>query len=183
MSEAGYPAYYSADKIARRRMLCWLPLVTGAAVLSLCWIAIAVMLTVTGSTCFFGEPGLGAVGNALAHELGMWDDAGLGAALASLIYAALSLAPFLLLSGCVHLAGRNRTTLFPTVLSITGTTFVALYDILGFWAASVDIQRGSFLCSLAFELVPIGGVVAGACAVTFGSLAALVVEWRRRAHG
>jgi len=35
---------------------------------------------------------------------------------------------------------------------------------------------------MAFGLVPIGGLIAGACAVTIGSLAALAIEWRRRAR-
>jgi hypothetical protein len=152
-------------------------------VLALCWIAMAVMVVVTGTRCFFGEPGLGAVGESLAHQLGIWDESGLGAAVALIIYAGVSLAPFLLLGGCVRLAARSRTTLFLAVLALTGTVFVALYDILGFWAASADIAHSGFLCDLAFDLVPIGGLVAGACAVIVGSLAALVIEWRQRARG
>jgi len=156
--------------------------VGGAIILSLCGIATAVMVVVTGTTCFFGEPGLAGVGKSLAHQIGIWDEFGLGAMLALLVYAGVSLTPFLLLSGCVRLAARSRTTLFLAVLAITGTLFVALYDILGFWAAAVDIAHGGFLCEMAFDLVPIGGLVAGACAVTVGSLAALVFEWRRRAR-
>jgi hypothetical protein len=183
MSGTGYPAEKGQGDARRRRVLCWLPLVTGAGVLSLCWIAMAAMLALNGgTTCFFGEPGLGAVGNQLAHEIGIWDDSGLGAALALAIYAGVSLAPFLLLTGCVRLAARSRTTLFLAVLGIIGTAFVALFDSLGFWAAYIDLEHGGFLCSLAFELVPIGGLVAGACAVAVGSLAALLIEWRRRAH-
>lgn len=170
-------AEYPADDARRRRIFCWLPLASGAAVLSICWMVMAAMLALNGgTTCFFGEPGLGAVGDELAHELGLWDDTGLGAALGLLIYLGVSLLPFLLLSGCVRLAARGRTTLFLAVLAIIGAAFVSLYDILGFWAAYFDLAQGGFLCSLAFELVPIGGVAAGACAVTVGSLAALVIE-------
>jgi hypothetical protein len=143
----------------------------------------AVMLALNDGTPCFGEPGLGAVGDELAHELGIWDGTGLGAALGLLTYLGLSLLPFLLLGGCVRLAARGRTTLFLAVLALIGTAFVSLYDVVGFWAAYVDLAHGGFLCSLAFELVPIGGVIAGACAVTVGSLAALVVERYRRARG
>lgn len=184
MSGAEGPADEGAGEARRRRLLCWLPLAAGAVVLALCWVAMAVMVTLSGgTTCFFGEPGLGAVGNELAHQIGIWDETGLGAALALVIYAAVSLAPFLLLSGCVRLAARSRTTLFLAMLAIIGTVFVALYDAFGFWAAYGDLQHGGFLCSMAFELVPIGGLIAGACAATVGSLAALVIEWRRRASG
>ncbi len=80
MSGAGYPADHGRGDAKRRRVLCWLPLVTGAVVLSLCWIAMAAMLAVNGgTTCFFGETGLDAVGNALAHDIGIWDESGLGA--------------------------------------------------------------------------------------------------------
>jgi len=165
-------------------MFCWLPLAAGAGVLSIIWIAMAAMLALHGSTaCFFGEPGLRAVGDQLAHDIGIWDETGLGAALGLITYAGVSLLPFLLLSGCVRLAGRGRTTRFLAVLAIVGTAVVSAYDVLGLWAAYIDLAHGDFLCSLAFELVPIGGVVAGACAVTVGSLAALAIEWRRRARG
>ena len=168
----------------RRRMLCWLPLASGAAVLSICWISMAAMLDLNGgATCFSGEPGLGAVGDELAQQLGIWDETGFGAALGLLIYAGVSLVPFLLLSGCVRLAARGRTTLFLAVLAILGTAFISVYDALGSWAAYADLAHGGFLCSLAFELVPIGGTVAGACAVIVGSLAALAIEWRRRPPG
>jgi hypothetical protein len=166
----------------RRRLLCWFPLVGGAIVLPLCWIAMAAMAAISGVSTCFGEPGLGAVARELAHGMRIWDDSGFAAGVGLLIYVAVSLAPFLLLSGCVRLAARGRTTLFLAVLAITGTVFVSLYDILGFWAAYGDIKRGGFLCDMAFGLVPIGGLIAGACAVTIGSLAALAIEWRRRAH-
>jgi hypothetical protein len=178
MSGAGYPA----EDAQRRRIFCWLPLASGAAVLSICWMAMAVLLALNDSTPCFGGPGLGAVGDELAHELGIWDETGLGASLGLLTYLGMSLVPFLLLSGCVRHAARGRTTLFLAVLAVIGTAFVSLYDIVGFWAAYVDLAHGGFLCSLAFELVPIGGVVAGACAVIVGSLAALLVERYRRAR-
>lgn len=179
MNTAAYPA----DDAQRRRIFRWLPLASGAAVLSICWMAMAVMLTLNGgTTCFFGEPGLVALGDELAHELGIWDETGLGAVLGLLTYAGVSLLPFLLLSGCVRLAARGRTTLFLAVLATIGTGFVSVYDVLGFWAAYLDLAHGGFLCGLAFELVPIGGVFAGACAVTVGSLAALVIERYPRAR-
>jgi hypothetical protein len=183
MSEPGDATGYAPGEAGRRTLLCWLPLAVGAVVLSLCWIAMAVLLTLNGgTTCFMGGMGLGSVGNALAHDLGFWDDSGLGAAIALLIYAAVSLAPFLMLSGCVRLAARGRTTLFLVVLAGVGTAFVSLYDVLGFSAAYADLAQGGFLCGLAFELVPIGGVIAGACAVVVGSLAALAAERFRRAR-
>ena len=180
MSGAEEPAGGAGGEATRRRRLCWLPTVTGAIVLAMCWIAIALLIVVGGSACFLGELGLAPVARSLAFQFGIWDESGLGTVLACFIYAGVSLAPFLLLSGCVRLAARGRTTLFLSVLALTGTVFVALYDILGFWAAAVDIAHGGFLCDLAFHLVPFGGLIAGACAVTVGSLAALIVEWRRR---
>jgi len=179
-------AKYSADGAEgegrRRRGLCWLPTIAGAIVLSICWITVAVLIVATGSACFLGELGLAPVAKSLAFQFGIWDESGLGTVLACLIYVGVSLAPFLLLSGCVRLAARGRTTLFLAVLAFTGTGFVALYDVLGFWAAGVDIAHGGFLCDMAFHLLPFGGLIAGACAVTVGSLAALAVEWHRRAR-
>ncbi len=182
MSVAEEPAEGAHAETKRRRRLCWLPLGAGAVVLSICWIAIAVLIVASGSACFLGELGLAPVARSLAFQFGIWDESGLGTVLACLIYAGVSLAPFLLLSGCVRLAARSRTTLFLAVLALTGTVFVALYDILGFAAAGFDIAHGGFLCHMAFHLVPIGGLVAGACAVTVGSLAALAVEWHRGAR-
>jgi hypothetical protein len=167
---------------AMLRRMFWLPLVAGAALLSIIWTAMAAMLALNGGTPCFGEPGLRGVGNQLAHEMGIWGDTGPGATLGLLTYLGVSLIPFLLLSGCARLAGRGRTTRFLAVLAIVGTVFVSAYDVLGFWAAYVDLAQGGFLCSLAFELVPIGGVIAGACAVIVGSLVALVIEWLWRAR-
>jgi hypothetical protein len=165
-----------------RRRLCWLPTLAGAVVLSGCWVAVAVLIVVSGSACFLGELGLEPVARSLAFQFGTWDESGFGTVLACLIYAGLSLAPFLLLSGCVGLAARARTTLFLAVLALTGTVFVALYDLLGYWAAAFDIAHGGMFCDMAFHLVPFGGLIAGACAATVGSLAALLIEWRRRAR-
>lgn len=165
----------------RRRFLCWLPILAGVVVLGLCWTAVAVLIMVSGSACFLGEVGLAPVARSLAFQFGTWDESGLGTVLACLIYAGVSLAPFLLLSGCARLAARGRTTLFLSVLTLTGTAFVALYDALGYWAAAFDIAHGGMLCDMAFHLVPFGGLIAGACAAIAGSLAALLIEWRWRA--
>lgn len=142
----------------------------------------AATLALNGHTACFGGPGLVAVGDELAHDMGIWDETGVGAALGLVTYVGVSLVPFLLLSGCVRLAARGRTTLFLAVLAILGAAFISSYEILGFWAAYIDLAQGGFLCSLAFELVPVGGVVAGACAVTLGSVVALAIEWHRRAR-
>jgi hypothetical protein len=179
MADAQSPATEALGTIGRRRVFCWLPLVTGAVVLVLCWIALAVALTVNGGSCF-PEPGLEGIGKHLAFQYYVWDASGFGSGLALFIYAAICLAPYALLSGCVRLAARGRTTLFLAVLAITGTIFMVLYDGLGFWAAYDDLHRGVFLCGFAFDLLPAGGVVAGACAATAGSLAALLIEWRWR---
>ena len=182
MGGAEEPAEGAGGEATRRRRLCWLPTVAGAILLLICWVAIAALIVVGASACFLGELGLAPVARSLAFQFGIWDDSGLGTVLACLIYAGVSVAPFLLLSGCVRLAARSRTTLFLAVLALSGTGFVSLYDILGFWAAAVDIAHGGFLCDMAFHLVPFGGLLAGACAVTVGSLAALMVEWRWRAR-
>jgi hypothetical protein len=182
MSGFGSPADDAQGEARRRKMFCRLPLAAGAAVLSVIWTAMAAMLALNGGTPCFGEPGLGGVGNQLARDMGIWGDTGPGATLGLLTYVGVSLIPFLLLSGYVRLASRGRTTRFLAVLAIAGTMFVSLYDVLGFRAAYVDLAQGGFLCSLAFELVPIGGVIAGACTVIVGSLAALVIEWRWRAR-
>ena len=183
MSGVEEPVEGAGGEATRRRRLCWLPTVTGAIVLSMCWIAIAVLIVVGGSACFLGELGLLPVAKSLAFQFGIWDESGLGTVLACLIYAGVSMAPFLLLSGGVRLAARSQSTRFLAVLALTGTGFVALYDILGFAAAALDIAHGGFLCDMAFHLVPFGGLVAGACAATVGSLAALVTERLRRARG
>jgi hypothetical protein len=132
-------------------------------------------------TCLSG-PGLMGVGDHLAFQMKIWDESGVGSALALVVYAAFCLAPYLLLSACVRLAARSRTTLFLGVLAIVGTTFVALFDALGFWAAYDDLSHGSFLCGMTFDLLPVGGLVAGACAATAGLLFALAIEWRWRAR-
>ena len=164
----------SGEEQRRRTMLCWLPLASGAVVLLLCWLALELALSATGAACLGGF-GLETVGDSLARDIPV------GPVLALLVYVGVSLAPFLLLSGCTRLAARSRTTRFLAVQAVTGTTLVSLYDVLGYVAAYSDLHDGGFLCDLAFELVPIGGLVAGACAIVVGSLAAIVVEWRRRA--
>jgi hypothetical protein len=69
---------------------------------------------------------------------------------------------------------------FVGALAIVGTAFVALYDALGFWAAYDDLSHGGMLCSMAFDLLPIAGLIAGACAATAGLLFALLIDWRWR---
>ncbi|GEM_PF-3012014 len=183
METSGDPAKGAPGDARWRRVYCWLPLVSGIVVLMFCWSALAAALMVNGGTTCFSSPGLAGVGDHLAFQLHIWDEPGLGAALALAIYAGISLVPFLLLSGCVRLAARGRTTLFLAVLAIVGTVFMALYDAFGFWAAYDDLLHSSFLCGFAFDLVPVGGLVAGAGAVTIGSLSALVAEWRLQPNG
>ncbi|MGH7123368.1 MAG: hypothetical protein ACREFI_03275, partial [Stellaceae bacterium] len=71
-------------------MLWWLPLVTGAIVLVLCGIALALS---EGANCL-PEPGLRAVGDHLAFQYHVWEGSGLGSALALIIYATLCLLPY-----------------------------------------------------------------------------------------
>jgi len=163
-------------------VLCWLPLVSGAVVLALCWTVMAVALVLNGGANCLPEPGFRAVADHVAFQLKIWDESGLGSAAALVIYATVCMLPYALLSGCVRLAARGRSTLFLAVLAITGTVFMVLYDILGFWAAYNDLSHSGFLCGFAFDLMPVGGLVAGACAATAGSLAALLIEWRWRAR-
>ena len=166
----------------RRRVLVWLPLVSGAIVLAICWITLGVALMLSGATCL-PKPGLRGMGDELAFQLRIWDESGFGSDLALVIYAVVCLLPYALLTGCVRLAARGRTTLFLAVLAIVGAAFMALFDALGFWAAYDDLSHSSFLCGFAFDLVPIGGLIAGACAATAGSLIALLMDWRVRARG
>lgn len=163
-------------------MLWWLPLVSGAVVLMLCGIMLAVALMLSGGANCLPEPGFRALGDHVAFQLHIWDESGFGSDLALVLYAAVCMVPYALLSGCVRLAARGRTTLFLAVLAIIGTAFMALFDALGFWAAYDDLSHSGFLCGLAFDLMPIGGLIAGACAATAGSLVALLVEWRWRAR-
>jgi hypothetical protein len=162
----------------RRRLLWWFPLAIGGVVLVLCWLAMAVALN--GRANCLVEPGLRNVADHVAFQLDIWDESGLGSLLAILIYAIVCVLPYALLSGCVRLAARGRTTLFLAVLAITGTAFMMLFDVLGFWAAYDDLSHSGFMCGFAFDLMPIGGLIAGACAATAGSLAALLIEWRWR---
>jgi len=143
----------------------------------------AAAFMLTGRMACFSEPGLVGVGNHLAFQLKIWDESGLGSALALVLYAVFCLGPYLLLSGCVRLAARGRSTLFLGVLAIVGTIFVALFDVLGCWAAYDDLSHSGFLCGFAFDLLPVGGLVAGACAATAGLLFALLIEWRWRRRG
>ena len=182
MAEAQNPTAAMPGEARRRRTLGWLPLMAGASVLVLCWIALAVALVLTGGANCLPEPGLRAVGDHVAFQLGIWDESGLGSALALVIYAAVCLVPYALLSGCVRLAARGRSMLFLAVLALVGTVFMALFDVLGFWAAYGDLSHSGFMCGIAFDLLPVGGLVAGACAATAGGLAALVIEWRWRAR-
>ncbi|HKX06951.1 MAG TPA: hypothetical protein VJN67_02100 [Stellaceae bacterium] len=177
MAEGQGPAAGMPSGAGRRRMLVWLPLVSGAIVLAICWVTLGIALMLSGASCL-PAPGLRAMGDQIAFQLKIWDETGLGSDLALVIYAVVCVLPYALLSGCVRLAARGRTTLFLAVLAITGTVFVALFDALGFWAAYDDLSHSSMLCGLAFDLVPVGGLIAGACAATAGSLVALVIEWR-----
>ncbi|HKF73315.1 MAG TPA: hypothetical protein VKB68_16295 [Stellaceae bacterium] len=182
MSDAGDPAEGWQADVHARRIFSWLPLVSGAVVLVVCWSAMAAALALSRvPTCLSGA-GLSGVADHVAFQLKIWDESGLGSTLALVIYAAVCLVPYMLLSGCVRLAARSRAPLFLGVVAIVGTAFVALYDALGFWAAYDDLRHGGFLCGFAFDLVPVGGVVAGACAATAGVLFALLIEWRWRAR-
>ena len=182
MVDAQPPSESMPGDARRRRLLCWLPLVAGGTVLVLCSIALALALVLSGGANCFPEPGLGAVGDHLAFQLDIWDQSGLGSALALVIYAIVCLLPYALLSGCVGLAAHGRTTLFLAVLALAGTVLMALYDVLGFWLAYDDLSHSGFFCGFAFDLVPVGGLVAGACIATGVSLAALLIEgrWRGR---
>lgn len=182
MADAQGPAAGVPSDAGRRQMFWWLPLVSGATVLVLCWVTLGVALMLTGSANCLPKPGLRAMGDHIAFQLHIWDESGLGSDLALVIYAVVCLLPYALLSGCVRLAARGRTTLFLAVLAITGTVFMVLFDVLGFSASYNDLSHSGFLCGFAFDLMPIGGLVAGACAATAGSLVALLIEWRVRAH-
>jgi hypothetical protein len=160
-------------------MLWWLPLVSGAVLLLLCSVALVAALGISDRTCL-PQPGLRGLGDHAAFQLGIWNASGLGSALALVLYAVVCLMPYALVSGCVRLAARGRTTLFLAVHAIVGTVFIALYDAFGFWAAYDDFSHSSFLCGIAFDLLPIGGLIAGACAATAGSLIALLIQWRAR---
>ncbi|HLJ20440.1 MAG TPA: hypothetical protein VKU84_09590 [Stellaceae bacterium] len=175
------PAQSPPGVAGRRRSLCWLPLVSGGVVLVLCWTAMAVALVLNGGASCLPEPGFRAVADHVAFQLKIWDESGVGSAVALVIYATVCVLPYALLSGCVLLAARGRSTLFLAVLAISGIAFMALYDVLGFWAAYNDLSHGGFLCGFAFDLMPVGGLIAGACAATAGCLAALLIEWRWRA--
>lgn len=181
MAELQGPAASVESDAGRRRMLWWLPLVSGAVVLLLCCIALMVALGIDERTCL-PQPGLRGLGDHTAFELGVWEPSGLGSALALVLYAVVCLVPYALVSGCVRLAARGRTTLFLAVLAIIGTVFMALFDAFGFWAAYDDFSHSSFLCGIAFDLLPVGGLIAGACAATAGSLVALLIERRWRAR-
>ena len=181
MGEVQGPAVSVPNDAGRRRMLWWLPLVSGATVLAICWVTLGVALMLSGASCL-PEPGLRAMGDHIAFQLHIWDESGFGSDLALVIYAVVCVLPYALLSGCVRLAARGRTTLFLAVLAIIGTVFVVFFDALGFWAAYDDLSHSNFLCGLAFDLMPIGGLIAGACAATAGSLVALLIEWRVRAR-
>ena len=178
MADAKSQATVAPSDAGRRRLLCWLPLISGAAVLVLCGSGMALALVLNGGGNCFAQPGLRGVGDHVAFQLGIWDESGLGSAFALVIYAVVCVLPYALLSGCVRLPARGRTTLFMAVLAVIGTGFMALFDALGFWAAYDDLHHGSFMCGFTFDLLPIGGLIAGACAATAGSLAALLIEWR-----
>lgn len=182
MAEFQSPAAGLPSDAGRRRMLCRLPLVSGGVVLVLSWIALSVALMLSGGANCLPEPGLRAVGDHIAFQLNIWNESGLGSDLALVIYAVVCILPYAFLTGCVRLAARGRTTLFLAVLAITGTGTMVLFDAFGFWAAYDDLSHSGFLCGLALDLMPVGGLIAGACAATAGSLLALLVEWRWRAR-
>jgi hypothetical protein len=144
----------------------------------------AIALALSGGANCLPEPGLRAVGDHVAFQLHIWDESGLGSAIALVIYAAVCMVPYALLSGCVRLAARGRTTLFLAIMALVGTVLVALYHALGFWVAYNDLSHSGFMCGFAFDLLPVGGLVVGACSATAASLAALVIErrWRARAR-
>ncbi len=182
MAQARDPARKAPSDARRRRLLGWLPLIAGAVVLAFCGSGIALALALNGGANCFERPGLRGVGDHVAFQMHIWNQSGLGSALALVIYAVVCLLPYALLSGCVRLAARGRTTLLLVVLAFTGTAFVALFDALGFWTAYDDLQHGGLMCGLAFDLLPIGGLIAGACAATAGTLAGLLIDWRWHAR-
>jgi hypothetical protein len=168
------PEVYDAK---RRRLFRRLPVVAGAGALMLIWLALSVAVRSSNGSCL-GGMSLQAVGDALSYDLPFVGDHAFSSALALLTYASVSFIPFLLLWGCVLLTARPSSTRFLAVQAIIGVALISIYYALGYAAAYPDLVHGGLLCDLLFDLVPLGGVVAGAGAVVIGSLTALLFARR-----
>lgn len=124
-------------------------------------------------------------GELLAHDFNIFDVPG-GIALSIAVYIGVSFTPFLLLWGCLLLAQRSRSDRFLITLSCLGVALMAIYFVIGFAIAYADLARGSWLCGLGFDLVPIGGVILGGGIIILSTLVAWVVDAigkRRMPHG
>ena len=166
-----------AAQVSRRRFWCLLPLGAGPVVLLACWTALMLSLRGIPGSCFATwseNPVIGA-GKSLAHDFKLLELPG-GFELSIAIYIVVSLIPFVLLWGCLLLAQRSRPDRFLVTLSCLGTALIAIYFMAGFAIAYGDLARGSWFCSLGFNLVPIGGVILGGGIVILSALAAWAVE-------
>jgi hypothetical protein len=161
----------------RRRFFCRLPLGAGVVVLLACWWLLMLSLRDVQGSCFsqYGEDPVTGAAKALAHDLDLYDVPG-GLALSVWIYAGVSYIPFVLLWACLLLARRSRPDRFLATFSIMGTLLLGLYYAAGFTLAQADLARGSMLCGLAFELVPVTGVVVGGGVILLSAIGALLVE-------
>jgi hypothetical protein len=180
VSEPVTPERGAGADARRRRLFRRLPVVAGAGALVLIWFALSVAVSSNDGSCL-GGMSLQAVGDALSYDLPFVGDHAFAGTLALLAYAGVSFIPFLLLWGCVLLTARASSTRFLAVQAITGVALISIYYALGYAAAYPDLVHGGMLCDLLFDLVPLGGVVAGAGAIVVGSLTALVFARQRSA--
>lgn len=179
MIEPAPPEQEASAEARRRRLFRRLPVVEGAGALLLIWLALSVAVRSNDGSCL-GGMSLQAVGDALSYDLPFVGDRAFSSTLALLTYAGVSFIPFLLLWGCVLLTARAGSTRFLAVQAITGVALISIYYALGYAAAYPDLVHGGMLCDLLFDLVPLGGIVAGAGAVVVGSLTALVFTRKRK---
>ena len=172
---------------SRRRFWCLLPLAAGPVVLLACWTFLMLSLSDKPGSCFATwseNPVIGA-GKSLAHDFNLFDVPG-GFELSIAIYIVVSVIPFLLLWGCLLLAQRSRPDRFLITLSCLGTALMTIYFMAGFAIAYADLARGSWFCSLGFDLVPIGGIILGGGIIILSAIVAWIVEVigkRRVRHG
>jgi len=161
----------------RRRFFCWLPLGAGAGVLLACWGLLMLSLRGIQGSCFstWSDDPVTGTAKALAHDLNLFNVPG-GFLLAVWIYAGVSYIPFVLLWACLLLTERSRSDRFLVTFSIVGTALLALYYAVGFTVAQGDLAHGGMLCGMAFDLVPIAGVIVGGGAIILSALVALLVE-------
>ena len=144
-----------------------LPIIAGPIVLATCWIVFALVANAQHASCWGGFDLKNIAGPlALDYKIGY----SLSPALPLLVYAAQSVASYLMLFVGGLIAFRLRSKPILVAISVFGTLVLSAFFCIAYAASYPDIFNGGMLCDLGFELVPYAGIVLTLALIAAGSL-------------